>query len=87
MDLRVNETNDIERNTECVGGEPANVRLSDLDESRAFGEHWTCTRALNATLFLSRSDGKSEEFTDLSSSYGAVNFAECLRTMLSSVAR
>ncbi len=52
-------------------------RLSDLDESRALGEHWTCSRALNANLTLSRGDGSTEEFTDLCSSYGAVNFGHC----------
>lgn len=58
-------------------GEPTAGRLSDLDESRAFGESWTCTRALNASLTLRHSDGTTEEFTDLCSSYGAVNFGHC----------
>lgn len=49
-------------------------RLSDLDESRSFGEKWTCSRAINASLTLSHDDGSTEEFTDLCSSYGAVNF-------------
>ena len=57
--------------------EPTTGWLSDLDESRAFGERWTCTRALNASLTLRRSDGTTEEFTDLCSSYGAVNFGHC----------
>ena len=57
--------------------EPTTWRLSDLDESRAFGERWTCTRALNASLTLRHSDGTTEEFTDLCSSYGAVNFGHC----------
>lgn len=77
MDHRVSETNDYERNINCEAADPPNGRLSDLDESRAFGERWTCTRALNATLVLSRSDGITEEFTDLSSSYAAVNFGHC----------
>ena len=57
--------------------EPTIGRLSDLDESRSFGERWTCTRALNARLTLRHSDGTTEEFTDLCSSYGAVNFGHC----------
>lgn len=57
--------------------EPKTRCLSDLDESRAFGERWTCTRALNASLTLRRRDGTTEEFTDLCSSYGAVNFGHC----------
>ena len=57
--------------------EATNRRLSDLDESRAFGEHWTCSRALNASLTLSHDDGTTEDFTDLCSSYGAVNFGHC----------
>ena len=52
-------------------------RLSDLDESRAFGENWTCSRALNASLTLSHDDGTTEDFIDLCSSYGAVNFGHC----------
>ena len=59
------------------GVEPTSQRLSDLDESRAFGDRWTCSRALNASLTLSRSEGTTEEFTDLSSCYGAVNFGHC----------
>ena len=59
------------------GDESANRQLSDLDESRALEEHWTCSRASNASLTLSRSDGTTEEFTDLCSSYGAVNFGHC----------
>lgn len=54
--------------------EKASRRLSDLDESRSFGEHWTCDRALNASLTLSHDNGTTEDFTDLCSSYGAVNF-------------
>ena len=50
--------------------EATNRRLSDLDESRAFGEHWTCSRALNASLTLSHDDGTTEDFTDLCSSTG-----------------
>ena len=57
--------------------EAANRQLSDLDESRAFGEHWTCSRALNASLTLSHDDGTTQDFTDLCSSYGAVNFGHC----------
>jgi len=57
--------------------EPPDRRLSDLDESRAFGGDWTCSRALNASLTLTRSDGSNEEFTDLCSSYAAVNFGHC----------
>jgi len=57
--------------------EPTTRRLSDLDESRAYGERWTCTRALNASVTLRHSDGSTEEFTDLCSSYGAVNFGHC----------
>jgi acetylornithine/succinyldiaminopimelate/putrescine aminotransferase len=52
-------------------------QLSDLDESRAFSEHWTCSRALNASLTLCNDDGTTEDFTDLCSSYGAVNFGHC----------
>ena len=57
--------------------EPTTWRLSDLDESRAYGERWTCTHALNASVTLRHSDGSTEEFTDLCSSYGAVNFGHC----------
>jgi len=56
---------------------PTTQRLSNLDESRAYGERWTCTRALNASVTLRHSDGSTEEFTDLCSSYGAVNFGHC----------
>ena len=79
MGLRVGNDCAVEndRNLSGRGGEPTNGRLSDLDESRAFGDRWTCSRALNASLTLSRSDGATEEFTDLSSSYGAVNFGHC----------
>ncbi|MCH8996774.1 MAG: aminotransferase class III-fold pyridoxal phosphate-dependent enzyme [Proteobacteria bacterium] len=59
------------------GVEPTSQRLSDLDESRAFGDRWTCSRASNASLTLSRIEGTTEEFTDLSSCYGAVNFGHC----------
>jgi len=59
------------------GVEPLSRRLSDLDESRAFEERWTCSRASNASLTLSRGPGTTEEFTDLSSCYGAVNFGHC----------
>jgi 4-aminobutyrate aminotransferase-like enzyme len=48
-----------------------------LDESRAFGKNWTCGQALNASLTLRRGEGKNEKFTDLTSSYGAVNFGHC----------
>ena len=65
------------RNLASGSVEPTTGRLSDLDESRAFGERWTCTRTLNASLMLRDSDGTIEEFTDLSSSYGAVNFGHC----------
>jgi acetylornithine/succinyldiaminopimelate/putrescine aminotransferase len=66
-------------NQNLAGGgvEPTTWRLSDLDESRAYGERWTCTRALNASVTLRHSDGTTEEFTDLCSSYGAVNFGHC----------
>jgi len=57
--------------------EPTTWRLSDLDESRAYGERWTCVRAHNASVTLCQSDGITEEFTDLCSSYGAVNFGHC----------
>ena len=79
MDHKVsnNGTVDEERNPSSRRGKPINRRLSDLDESRALGEHWTCSRALNASLTLSRGDGTTEEFTDLCSSYGAVNFGHC----------
>ncbi len=67
------------RDQKLSGGrvEPLSRRLSDLDESRAFGERWTCSRASNASLTLSRGEGTTEEFTDLSSCYGAVNFGHC----------
>ncbi len=67
------------REQKLSGGrvEPLSRRLSDLDESRAFGERWTCSRASNASLTLSRGEGTTEEFTDLSSCYGAVNFGHC----------
>ena len=58
-------------------GDCTERRLSDLDESRGLAEHWTCSRARNANLTLSRGDGSTEEFTDLCSSYGAVNFGHC----------
>lgn len=57
--------------------EPTTRRLSDLDESRAYGDQWTCTHALNASVTLRNSNGSTEEFTDLCSSYGAVNFGHC----------
>ena len=73
------QMSEISREQKLSGGgvEPTNWRLSDLDESRAFGDRWTCSRALNASLTLSRSEGTTEEFTDLSSCYGAVNFGHC----------
>ncbi len=57
--------------------EPTTWRLSDLDESRAYGERWTCVGALNASVTLRHGDGTTEDFTDLCSSYGAVNFGHC----------
>ena len=79
MDLRVGNRSTVDREQNISGGSagPTNGRLSDLDESRALGERWTCGRALNASLTLSRSDGTTEEFTDLCSAYGAVNFGHC----------
>ncbi len=73
------QLSEIKREQKQSGGvvEPTSRRLSDLDESRAFGDRWTCSRALNASLTLSRSDGTTEEFIDLSSCYGAVNFGHC----------
>ncbi len=68
---------DHDRNLSGRGVEPTDGRLSDLDESRAYGESWTCIQALNASLTLSRGEGTNEKFTDLSSSYGAVNFGHC----------
>ncbi len=69
----------VENERNLSGGEagPTNARLSDLDESRACGESWTCIQALNASLTLSHGEGTNEKFTDLSSSYGAVNFGHC----------
>ena len=79
MDSRADHrrTVDHEPDPSGVVVEATNQRLSDLDESRALREHWTCAQALNASLTLSRSDGSTEEFTDLCSSYGAVNFGHC----------
>ncbi|MCH7635033.1 MAG: aminotransferase class III-fold pyridoxal phosphate-dependent enzyme [Proteobacteria bacterium] len=79
MDLRLGDRGAVDDEQSLSGGgvEPTNGRVSDLDESRAFGERWTCRRALNASLTLSRGEGTTEEFTDLSSSYGAVNFGHC----------
>ena len=79
MDSRADHrrTVDHEPDPSGVVVEATNQRLSDLDESRALREHWTCAQALNASLALSRSDGSTEEFTDLCSSYGAVNFGHC----------
>ena len=79
MDLRTGDRGavDKEKNHSIGEGEPTYERLSNLDESRAFGERWTCARALNARLTLCRDDGTSEEFTDLCSTYGAVNFGHC----------
>ncbi len=73
------QMSEIKRDQKLSGGgiEPLSRRLSDLDESRAFGDHWTCSRASNASLTLSRGAGTTEEFTDLSSCYGAVNFGHC----------
>jgi len=70
-------TSDPEPELSDDEGDCTGSRLSDLDESRALGEHWTCSRTLNANLTLSRGDGSTEEFTDLCSSYGAVNFGHC----------
>ena len=79
MDLRTGDRGAIgeKQNLSSAGVEPTYARLSNLDESRAFGERWTCTRALNASLTLRRDDGTTEEFTDLCSTYGAVNFGHC----------
>ena len=79
MDHRVGDSTAVDTEQSLPGGgvEPTNERLSDLDESRSFGERWTCRRASNASLTLSRCQGTAEEFTDLSSSYGAVNFGHC----------
>ena len=78
MNLLTGGSGVVESNRNHSGeeAESANLRLSGLDESPA-GERWACTRTLNATLTLSRRDGISEEFTDLCSSYGAVNFGHC----------
>ena len=70
-------TSDPEPELSDDEGDSTTRRLSDLDESRALGENWTCSQALNASLTLRRSDGSVEEFTDLCSSYGAVNFGHC----------
>ena len=35
-------------------GDSTKRRLSDLDESRALGEHWTCSRALITSALLDR---------------------------------
>jgi acetylornithine/succinyldiaminopimelate/putrescine aminotransferase len=79
MDLRTSDRGAVEKEQKLSSGgiNPTYERLSNLDESRAFGERWTCTRALNASLTLRRDDGTSEEFTDLCSTYGAVNFGHC----------
>ncbi len=79
MDSLADNRRAVDHEPDLSGGgvEATNQRLSDLDESRALGEHWTCSRALNASLTLSRGDGTTEEFTDLCSSYGAVNFGHC----------
>ena len=79
MDIRADNRRAADHEPDPTGGvvEATNRRLSDLDESRAFGEHWTCSRALNASLTLSHGDGTTEDFTDLCSSYGAVNFGHC----------
>ena len=79
MDLRTGDRGAIgeKQHLSSEGVEPTYERLSNLDESRAFGERWTCTRALNASLTLRRDDGTTEEFTDLCSTYGAVNFGHC----------
>ena len=79
MDLRTSDRGavDKEQNRSAGGVERTYARLSNLDESRAFGERWTCARALNASLTLCRDDGTTEEFTDLCSTYGAVNFGHC----------
>ena len=79
MDIRADNRRAADHKPDPTGGvvDATNRRLSDLDESRAFGEHWTCSRALNASLTLSRGDGTTEDFTDLCSSYGAVNFGHC----------
>jgi acetylornithine/succinyldiaminopimelate/putrescine aminotransferase len=79
MDSQVDTRHAVDQGSDLSDneGDCTKRRLSDLDESRALGEHWTCSRALNANLTLSRSDGSTEEFTDLCSSYGAVNFGHC----------
>ncbi|MBL4691092.1 MAG: aminotransferase class III-fold pyridoxal phosphate-dependent enzyme, partial [Rhodospirillales bacterium] len=79
MDSRTDYRHAADDKAAPAGGifDATNRRLSDLDESRAFGEHWTCSRALNASLTLSHDDGTTEDFTDLCSSYGAVNFGHC----------
>jgi acetylornithine/succinyldiaminopimelate/putrescine aminotransferase len=78
MDLHDEDFDSVstERNHSRRNAWSANERLSGLDESPT-GERWTCTRTLNASLTLRRSDGTTEEFTDLCSSYGAVNFGHC----------
>ena len=79
MHFQADQSRAVDHEPDLSGArdESASRRLSDLDESRAFEEHWTCSRASNASLTLSRSDGTTEEFTDLCSSYGAVNFGHC----------
>ena len=69
----------IDHETDLTDGvaDAMDRRLSDLDESRAFEENWTCSRALNASLTLSHDDGTTEDFIDLCSSYGVVNFGHC----------
>ena len=79
MDSKAVHRHAIDHETDLTDGvaDATDRRLSDLDESRAFGENWTCSRALNATLTLSQDDGTTEDFIDLCSSYGAVNFGHC----------
>ena len=46
MDIRADNRRTADHEPDPTGGvvEAMNRRLNDLDESRAFGEHWTCIR-------------------------------------------
>ncbi len=79
MDSQPNDSLAIDLKTNLAEAttNTASRRLSDLDESRSFGENWTCSTASNAHLTLRHDDGTTVDVTDLCSSYGAVNFGHC----------
>jgi 4-aminobutyrate aminotransferase-like enzyme len=53
------------------------MTLSCFDEKAVYGADYTLVGARNEKLLLEDRDGRTREFTDLMSAYGACNFGHC----------